>query len=303
MKIFCLLFCAAAVSAPVPAAAMELGDVYGALLLERPGVEAPSVPRPAGNSLNGRFCWTANPDQDGAGLGMPVAFCVNSARIVKKGDAYEAEITGQPYGTRQRNAWKTTKGWKVSIFHNSENSGACDEARHAAVNVEFAVDELGYMTGVPAAEGYYEETPDTCHSQYERKEIKFSRSGLGAARYAWRRGPSQLADVLGMPAEISFEGVSLHEKRLVIEKGAPLTGSFPAQFRQTAGGLLVEAVLFSAGTGGACTEGTMAEVSVAFLAGPDGAILAAPELSARTGKTWDVCHSPFEYSEIAFDLK
>ena len=303
MKFLYILLCTAAAAAPVRAGAMELGESYAALARKQTAVEAPRVPPPAGNSLTGRFCWTGTPDQDVAGLGVPGFFCVSSARIIRSGDGYAAEISGQPYETRQRAAWKTGKGWKVSFFQNGESDGACSDARHAAVNMEFSVDELGYMTGVPAVEAYYEETTDTCHSQYDRREIKFYRSGPGAARYAWGRVSSPLADALGMPAEVSLEGFYVEEGRLVIEKGSPFAGSFPVRFRRTEGGRLAEAALFSADTGGACTSGTMAALGVSFPVGPDGTVLGAPEILASTGETWDVCHSPFEYSEVKFVLK
>lgn len=264
-----------------------------------PAVPSVSVPVDA-SELNGRFCWAGKPDALALSLGMPAAFCIEDAHVVRNGAGYGAEITGKPFKGTFGAVKAEGNTWKTVLFANGEYNGSCSEEKSAAIEMTFQVDSLGYLTGTPVISAASEETYDNCHSAPNVSEIVFARAGLASAAYSWKRGFSAEADALGMPAKVAIRGMHFEKDMLVIETGTA-AGKYKVNSTPAAGGLKrAEAGIFSAQTGYACSEGSSAEILISFLTDASGAVLTEPVLEANTGYTYDVCHSGHRYTEVPF---
>ena len=301
MKISIAAIAAIAAISLFPAPGQAAGDAQLAL---SKGAAMPAVPSVSvaveASELKGRFCWAGKPDALALALGMPSAFCIEDAHVVRNGAGFGAEITGQPFTGSFGAAKAEGNTWKTVLFANGEYHGVCSEEKTAAIEMTFLVDSLGYLTGTPVISAASEETYDNCHSAPNVSEIAFARTGLASASYSWKRGSSAEADALGMPAKVAIRGMHFENGLLVIETGTA-AGKYKVSFTPAANGLKkAEVSLFSAETGYACSEGSSAEISISFLTDASGAVLTEPVLAANTGYTYDVCHSGPRYTEVPF---
>jgi len=302
MKINSSLIAAIAAISLFPALSQAAGGSAHATLSK--GSTLPEIPAVSiavdASALKGRFCWTGAPDAVALALGMPSAFCIDDAHVIRNGGGFAAEIAGQPFMGSFGAAKADGNTWKTVLFANGEYHGICSEEKGAAIEMTFKVDSLGYLTGTPVISASSEETYDNCHSSPNLNEIKFSRTGLASASYSWKRGFNAEADKLQMPAEVAIRGMHFENGALVIESGTA-AGRREVRFSPAANGLKkAEVVLFSAETGYACSEGSSAEISLSFLTDASGAVLTEPVLEANTGYTMDVCHSGPSYTEVTF---
>lgn len=281
-----------------------IGQAAGAQASLNKGGAMPVVPAASvaadASDLKGRFCWAGKPDALALELGMPSAFCIEDAHVIRNGGAFGAEIDGKPFKGSFGAVKAEGNTWKTVLFANGSGSGICSEQKDASIEMTFAVDSLGYLTGTPVISASSEETYDNCHSSPRVNEIVFARSGLASASYSWKRGANEAADALGMPARVSVRGMHFENGKLVIENGTA-AGSFDVKFTPAAGGLKkAEAVIFSVEHGYSCSEGSSAEMTVSFLTDAAGAVVTEPVLEANTGYTQDTCHSWPEYTEVNF---
>ena len=281
--------------------AIVQAGIYSSLRKGNPEPSVAEVPVPA-SALKGRFCWIGTPDAQALSLGMPSSFCIEDAHAIKSGgNNFSTEITGTPLSGAYPAAKAAGTAWKTKLFSAGEYNGSCAGSKTSVIEMAFETDSLGYLTGLPSIHSYSEATPDTCHIPPKVSRITFTRIGLATASYSWKRSINSAADELGMPAAVEISGLHFENDMLIIESGKPAAGKREVLFTNASNGLKkAEVILFYNSTGHACTEGSVAEISMSFLTDSDGSVLTEPVLSARTGYTPDICHSEAEFKEVLF---
>jgi len=151
------------------------------------------------------------------------------------------------------------------------------------------------FSGIPAGSGSVVPGP----TAPDRASFVFRGS------FCWQRGKNFNAERMGMPFSFCVDSMeisgNIFEKPRLSVSGSGLSGSFDLKIGPPSDGLYkATTVVFKNSKGSACSAGEDAYIEFSVLTDSRGKIVAEPFLKAFYGRTPDMCHSQWRYSEIPY---